>query len=99
MNDYGDGERRGQRLDRIELKLDKIKDSLVDVARQDERLGNVEDKIDTQTEKMNKFGSRLEHLERLVASNALTVGNISKLFWVVIVAVVGAIVSNIMGFL
>ena len=44
---------------------------------------------------MNKFSEKLDHIESTVADNARTIAVINKLFWIAIVAAVGAIAAQI----
>jgi hypothetical protein len=84
------------RLDRIEAKIDKLADAIVSVARAEEKLISMEQKYGAQYERLNKLSGKIDELEKVVITNSTTVNNINKLFWVVIVAAVGAIVSNIL---
>lgn len=84
------------RLDRIEAKIDKLADAIVSVARAEEKLISMEQKYGAQYERLNKLSGKIDELEKIVITNSTTVNNINKLFWVVIVAAVGAIVSNIL---
>ena len=84
------------RLDRIEAKIDKLTDAMVSVARAEEKLVNMEQKYAAQYERMNKFSEKLDQLERIVQQNTATVNTINKLFWVAIIAMAGAIATNIL---
>lgn len=83
------------RLDRIEAKIDKLTDAMVSVARAEEKLVNMEQKYAAQYERMNKFSEKLDQLERIVGQNTATVNTINKLFWIAIIAMAGAIATNI----
>jgi len=84
------------RLDRIEAKIDKLTDAMISVARAEEKLVNMEQKYAAQYDRMNKFSEKLDELERIVTTNAATVQTINKLFWVAIIAMAGAIATNIL---
>jgi anti-sigma-K factor RskA len=84
------------RLDRIEAKIDKLTDAMVSVARAEEKLVNMEQKYAAQYERMNKFSEKLDQLERIVGQNTATVNTINKLFWIAIIAMAGAIATNIL---
>lgn len=84
------------RLDRIEAKIDKLSDAMVTLARAEEKLVNMEHKYSASYDRMNKFSSKLDELERIVTQNAATVNTINKLFWVAIIAMAGAIATNIL---
>ena len=83
------------RLDRIENKIDKLADAMVSVARAEEKLVSMEQKYSAQYDRMNKFSEKLDELERIVLANSQTVNTINKLFWIAIIAMAGAIATNI----
>jgi hypothetical protein len=85
-----------QRLDRIESKIDKLSDAMITIARAEEKLVNMEQKYLAQYDRMNRFSSKLDEIEKLVLQNALTVNTINKLFWIAIIAMSGAIATNIL---
>jgi len=88
-------ESSGARLERIEAKLDKLTDAMISVARAEEKLVNMEQKYSAQYDRMNKFSEKIDALEKTVTQNAVTVGNINRAFWIAIVAMAGAIATNI----
>jgi ABC-type Fe3+-hydroxamate transport system substrate-binding protein len=89
MSDYS-------RLDRIEEKIDKLTDAMVTIARAEEKLVNMEQKYSAQYDRMNKFSEKLDALEKITSENSQTVYTINKLFWVALIAVVGAIAANLL---
>ena len=84
------------RLDRIEAKIDKLSDAMITIARAEEKLISMEQKYASQYDRMNRFSEKLDELERLVMQNATTVNTINKLFWIAIIAMSGAIATNIL---
>lgn len=84
------------RLDRIEAKIDKLADAMISVARAEEKLVSMEQKYAAQYDRMNKFSTKLDELEKVVMQNTATVNTINKLFWIAIVAMAGAIATNIL---
>lgn len=87
-------ETQTQRLDRIEDKIDKLSDAMVSLARAEEKLIAIEKNNHSGVERMNRFSQKLDDIEKKVDSNAQTVGVINRLFWIVIVAATGAIISS-----
>ena len=85
-----------KRLDRIEEKIDKLTDAMVTIARAEEKLVNMEQKYSAQYDRMNKFSEKLDALEKITSENSQTVYTINKLFWVALIAVVGAIATNLL---
>lgn len=84
------------RLDRIEAKIDKLADAMITIARAEEKLLSMEQKYSASYDRMNKFSSKLDDLEKIVTENSATVNTINKLFWVAIIAMAGAIATNIL---
>jgi len=83
------------RLDRIEGKLDQLTEAMVAMARAEERIANLQDDHNEMRERMNRFSRKLDDIEAVCNENHRTITIINKLFWVVTVAVVGSIVSQL----
>ncbi len=83
------------RLDRIEDKLDRLTEAMIQMARTDEKVTALQDDHANQRERMNKLSVKLDDIEKKVDENHRTVKIINKLFWVVIVAAAGAIATNV----
>lgn len=88
-------EATGKRLDRIEAKLDKLGEALVAIARFEEKMDAYNEYRTNSWERMNKFSEKLDEIETIVADNSRTINIINKLFWIAIVAAVGAIAAQI----
>jgi len=84
------------RLDRIEDKIDKLSEAMITIARAEEKLISMEQKYAAQYDRMNKFSTKLDDLEKLVTQNATTINTINKLFWIAIISMAGAIATNIL---
>tara|TARA_Y100000289_G_C3857480_1_gene116812 strand:- start:279 stop:554 length:276 start_codon:yes stop_codon:yes gene_type:complete len=85
----------GQRLDRIEDKLDKLADAMVAMARAEEKLEALQNEHNKMYERVNRLSMKLDDIESGVQENSNTVKVINKLFWVAIIAASGAIAANI----
>ena len=88
-------ETQSQRLDRIEDKIDKLSDAMVSLARAEEKLIAIEKNNHSSLERMNRFSQKLDDIEKKVDANAQTVHVINRLYWIVIVAATGAMISAI----
>ena len=88
-------EATSKRLDRIEQKLDKMSEVLVALARFEEKMDAYNEYRTNSWERMNKFSEKLDEIESIVADNSRTINIINKLFWIAIVAAVGAIAAQI----
>ena len=84
-----------KRLDRIEEKLDKLGEALVAIARFEEKMDAYNEYRQNSWERMNRFSEKLDKIEVTVGDNARTINIINKLFWIAIVAAVGAIAAQI----
>lgn len=84
------------RLLRIEDKIDKLSDAMVAIARTEEKLVGMEQKYSAQYDRMNRFSEKLDSLESITAQNSQTVTTINKLFWIALIAVAGAIATNLL---
>ena len=84
-----------ERLERIEVKVDKLAETMVEMARFEQKLDNYEKYRDESWARMNRFSEKLDRIEKKVDENAHTVGLINKLFWVAIVAFSGAVAAQI----
>ena len=88
-------ETQSQRLDRIEDKIDKLSDAMGSLARAEEKLIAIEKNTPSSLERMHRFSQKLADIEKKVDANAQTVHVINRLFWIVIVAATGAMISAI----
>ena len=88
-------ESQQNRLNRIEEKIDKMSEAIIQMARFEEKLDNYEKYRDESWARMNRFSEKLDRIEKKVDDNAHTVGLINKLFWVAIVAFAGAVTTQI----
>ena len=81
------------RLDRIENKIDKLSDTVVALARAEEKLVSLEMDRKEIYETLENHEQRLDkHAERLNAG-AVTLNTINKLFWILVAAAAAGIVG------
>ena len=79
------------RLDRIEIKLDKLSEAVVSLARAEEKIISMEKFMHQQMDQILEMGKRLEDVEKNVLNNSSTINIINKLFWIVMAAAATAI--------
>lgn len=84
------------RLNRIEEKIDRLSIAMVAIARTEEKIVGMEQKYAAQYDRMNKFSEKLDALEKVTTENAQTVTTISRMFWIALIAVAGAIATNLL---
>ena len=63
----------GQRLDRIEDKLDKLADAMVAMARAEEKLEALQNEHNKMYERVNRLSAKLDDIESGVQENSNTV--------------------------
>jgi len=87
---------QSDRLLRIEEKIDKLSEAMIAIARTEEKLVSMEQKYSAQYDRMNRFSEKLDVIDKVVNDNAQSVYTTNKLFWIAIIAVAGAIATNIL---
>jgi len=66
-------QREEQRLARIEDKIDKLSDAMINLARAEEKLINIEKANSQHFERMNRFSQRMDDIEDNVNDQGKTV--------------------------
>jgi uncharacterized protein YoxC len=85
-----------KRFDKIEVKLDRLSDAMIALARNEEKLSSLEDQVNNLQARVNRHSEKLDTVAESAAENSRTVQNINKLVWVVIVAVASVLVKSFM---
>ena len=70
---YEHVQREEQRLARIEDKIDKLSDAIINLARSEEKLINIEKANAQNFERMNRFSQRMDDIEDSVNEQGKTV--------------------------
>ena len=84
-------EEQAARLDRIEVKLDKLSEAVISIARAEEKIATLTSFSKQQSEMIQHLTIRIDKLEEAVISNSSTVNIINKVFWIIIAASATAI--------
>jgi predicted nucleic acid-binding Zn-ribbon protein len=84
-----------KRLDRIEAKIDRLSETVVALARVEEKVSSLEKESVRTSDIIEKLDGRLSTVEEKVLDNTSTVGGIKNLGWIVITALVGAVITYI----
>lgn len=77
-----------QRLDRIEVKLDKLTEAVTNIARVEEKIYASTKRIDRLEYRLDVNESELDNLKDIVAQNSFTVKASERIFWVIFSAFV-----------
>jgi hypothetical protein len=83
----------GKRLDRIEEKIDRLAETVVSIARAEEKLVNLEHDRNIILDRLVKIEEKIDGLDTRIIDSETTVKVINRIFWIVLTAVVGAIVA------
>jgi len=86
------GEYNG-RLDRIEDKIDRLSDAMIDLARAEEKLISVEKFNQDVLKKLTEIDDRVDIIEKQSESNANTVKKVNYITMAVVLAVITAVVK------
>ena len=87
---------QSQRLDRIEAKIDKLAETVVQMARVEEKLVSMETDKKVFMGKLMHLEEKVEHTDKKADETAVTVRVINRLFWIIVTAVIGTIVGLIL---
>lgn len=87
-------ETQSSRLDRIEVKIDKLSDAMISLARAEEKLIAIEKNNHANYDRMNRFSQKLDNIEDKVNDNARTIDVIKKTFWLVLGSVFVGLASQ-----
>ena len=91
-------ETQAKRLDRIEEKIDKLSEAMIMLARTEEKINAIEKNSNNQYERLNRLSQKIDDLQRETDEQRATITNFNRLFWIVIVATVGAIITSVRQF-
>lgn len=78
-----------ERMDRIEAKIDKLSEVLVQMARVEERILNGEEQHKEIRSDIRKLNDKVDEMEKVVQKNQITVNIINRISWIIITGVVG----------
>lgn len=91
-------ETNGSRLDKIEEKLDELTNTMVTLARAEEKIETLRVDYDKMYNRINRLSSKLDDIESKVDENARTVAWINKIVIAAVIAAIGAIVAQYITF-
>ena len=79
------------RLDRIESKIDKLAETVVQMARVEEKLISMENDKKVIFAKLVKLDEQVMAHDRKIDETDITVKAINRLFWIIVTALVGTV--------
>jgi len=77
-----------QRLDRIEIKLDKLTEAVTNIARVEEKIYASTKRIDRLEYRLDVNEGELDNLKESVTQNSVTVKASERIFWIIFSAIV-----------
>ena len=86
-------ENDSRRLDRREQKIDLLSDTVVGLARVEEKIVGLDKELMRTNERLDKIELKLEDTEVSVVNSQVTVKAVNKVFWTVITAIIGAVAA------
>lgn len=90
-------ETAAQRMIRIEDKIDKMSESIIQLARVEEKIEDLETRRAEQHERMNRLSGKIDNIERHVTTLVEKVNFMQKFAWVlvgIVATVVGATLTQ-----
>lgn len=81
------------RLDRIEIKIDKLSDAVISLARAEEKLINLENDRNTMLDKITRIEEKIDNVDLRITEQETTSRVVIKVFWIVLTALIGACVA------
>ena len=79
------------RLSRMEDKLDKLSEAVVSMARMEERIITVFNRMDSMGKYFKKLDERMDRIEIINAERGKTIAFAERLFWILVTAFAGLV--------
>ena len=77
------------RLDRIETKVDKLSEAMVEMVRMEERMITAFKRMDNIVEYQKKADDRLDEMERQAIVRGQKIAFAERIFWMIVTGAVG----------
>jgi len=85
-----------QRLARIEQKLDKLSEAVISLARMEERIITLFNRMDTYDTRQLNMEDRVADIEKISVSRGAVFKLVDKLIWIVVGLVTAVVIEGIM---
>jgi hypothetical protein len=83
-----------QRLSRIEQKLDKLSEAVVSLARMEERIITLFNRMDTYDSRQLNMEDRVADIERISVGRGAVFKLVDKLIWIVVGLVTAVVIEG-----
>ena len=77
------------RLDRIETKVDKLSDAMVEMVRMEERMVTAFKRMDNISDYQKKADDRLDEMEKQALVRGQKIAFAERIFWMIATGIVG----------
>jgi len=84
-----------QRLARIEQKLDKLSEAVVSLARMEERIITLFNRMDTYDARQLNMEDRMADVEKVTISRGAVFRLVDKLIWIVVGLVTAVVIEGV----
>jgi hypothetical protein len=84
-----------QRLARIEQKLDKLSEAVVSLARMEERIITLFNRMDTYDARQLNMEDRVADIEKVTISRGAVFRLVDKLIWIVVGLVTAVVIEGV----
>ena len=78
-----------ERLSRMETKLDKLSEAVVEMARMEERLLTIFKRLEHMDSAFKKYDDRVDEIEKQALIKGQKIAFTERLFWMVVTGAVG----------
>jgi len=85
-----------QRLSRIEQKLDKLSEAVVSLARMEERIITLFNRMDTYDARQLNMEDRMADVEKVTISRGAVFRLVDKLIWIVVGLVTAVVIEGVL---
>ena len=72
----------GERLTRIENKIDNLERTMLDIVRMEERMTTVFKRLEAHDDRLNEHGRRLSDVEKTSDVRGHLLGRVERFFWI-----------------
>lgn len=84
-----------ERIDKVEVKIDKLSDAMISLARTEERILSMEAERKTVYDRLNRHSEKIDNLSITVNDNKNKLNTTTKLFWIVVTVGVTTTMTNL----
>jgi wobble nucleotide-excising tRNase len=93
------GTEQDDRLDRIEEKIDRLSDVVIQLARVEEKINELEIRRKESHERVNKLSEKIDVIDTKTTAMLVTLTSLQKITWLTIGGVVSMVISHFNGIL